>query len=269
MSVPLLELEALRARWRRARATVGLLHPTSDGFGTGGLGRYVRQLRVRMVVLPADPETTAIGDLDRDLWEWWEGADPTALEAPPLPRLAGATPTVGAAVRYWSYAGKPWLWDLFLALHRHGGVDLGLGRATYTYGGPEPQHQREAFRLTTIVGRLWSALAMESAVVNRFAELGPWQVVIGLIDTRGSALGNVATGWEGPERSFPDEVATCPEPNVLIVRELETWPSEEQSLRALAFELGGVIEDAWGSKQRRFLARSGPFQGTLDLDRFR
>lgn len=269
MSVPPLELEAIRARWRRARSAVGLLDPTREGFGSGGLGRHVPGLRFRVLALPPDPETTVIADLDEDFWEWWKGLDPSGLGAPSLGQLLETTPTVDAAVRYRSHGAEPRRWDLYLALHRHGGVDLCLGReATYSYGDQWSREPREAFRLIAVVGRLWSALVVQSAVLTRFHVPGPWSIVTGLIDTQGTALGHVAEGWIDPDRSFPDDVVTCPEPNVLIVRELGTWPRDAQSLRTLAFELGGAVEDAWGSRQRRFLAQSGPNQGDFDISRF-
>ncbi|GIV01108.1 MAG: hypothetical protein KatS3mg014_2723 [Actinomycetota bacterium] len=174
MSVPPLELEAIRARWRRARSAAGLLDPTSEGFGSGGLGRYVEPLRVRVLALPPDPETTAIADLDEDFWKWWRSLDPSGLGAPSLGQLLETTPVVDAAVRYRSDGAEPWRWDLYLALHRHGGVDLGLGReATYSYGDPWSQERGEAFRLIAVVGRLWSALAVQSAVLTRFPRSGP------------------------------------------------------------------------------------------------
>jgi hypothetical protein len=43
----------------------------------------------------------------------------------------------------------------------------------------------------------------------------------------------------------------CPDPNVLIVREVLDWPDPE-SQRSLAFDIGANIEDAFGFRHRRF-----------------
>ena len=37
-------------------------------------------------------------------------------------------PTTNAAVRYHPLSDKPWNWDSYIALYRHGGLDMGLGR---------------------------------------------------------------------------------------------------------------------------------------------
>src|SRR6185369_2781751 len=40
-------LELHRARWKRARRTIHLDDPTTEGFGTGGLGRHAPDVHVR------------------------------------------------------------------------------------------------------------------------------------------------------------------------------------------------------------------------------
>lgn len=84
------------------------------------------------------------------------------------------------------------------------------------------------FFLTTIVGRVWVALALFAEVLERLAIQGPWELTLAMRDTNRAVLGNVAAGWEEPERAFPrDELPRCPDPNLLIVREVYEWPDLE------------------------------------------
>ncbi len=93
----------------------------------------------------------------------------------------------------------------------------------------------------------------------------PWEATIVLLGALGSVLGHVAQGWEQPERSFDlYGHTTCPTESVCLRREIEEMPREEEGVRNLAFEIGGAIENAWGSSRRRFIARSGPNAGSFD-----
>jgi hypothetical protein len=40
-------------------------------------------------------------------------------------------------------------------------------------------------------------------------------------------------------------------------------------MKALAFDLGGRVEDAWGMRERRFLVHSGEGAGEFDASRYR
>ena len=67
-----------------------------------------------------------------------------------------------------------------------------------------------------------------------------------------------ASAWRAPE---------CPDPNVLIVREIAEWPTGKAT-QGLAFSLGGAIENAWGCKQRRSLSRVDPGVGDFYSSRY-
>ena len=107
--------ELYRSRWRRARETLGLVDPGQDGFATGGLGRHVPHLTVRLLVLPADPEVSRI-EFDETLWDWWKGAHQSPFEGSPTDWGNFLLPTSSAAVRCVSLAEEKW--DSYLALPR-------------------------------------------------------------------------------------------------------------------------------------------------------
>jgi hypothetical protein len=94
-------------------------------------------------------------------------------------------------------------------------------------------------------------------------------VALGLRDSQRAVHGNVAAGWAEPETTFPGEqMPRCPDPNVLIVREVLNWPDPEGQ-RSLAFDVGANIEDAFGCRQRRFFGRIDPVVGVFDSSRYR
>lgn len=86
-----------------------------------------------------------------------------------------------------------------------------------------------------------------------------------LRDSHQAVLGNVAAE---PESTFPrEDLPRCPDPYVLIRREVFEWPNAEGQ-QSLAFELGGNVEDAFGFAGRRFLARVEPGAGSFDVSRY-
>jgi hypothetical protein len=64
------ETELLRARWRRHREPFHLLDPQRPEFAKGGLASRVRDISIRLLILPADPDLAAI-EFDSIFWAWW------------------------------------------------------------------------------------------------------------------------------------------------------------------------------------------------------
>jgi hypothetical protein len=100
-------------------------------------------------------------------------------------------------------------------------------------------------------------------VIDKFDLDSPHEVTLALRQTEGAWLGNFAEGWAEPGTPW-NRAGACPEPHVLIRRELHDWPQEPDELRTLAFSLGARMEDAWGAPQRRFLANRGEHEGNFD-----
>jgi hypothetical protein len=264
------EIDLYRHRWREARRHLRLIDPLSEDFGTGGLARHAPEVHVRFLVLPPDPDAAA-AQFDQDFWAWWmqdrpnpfEGASPTNWGRESLPEAT-------AAVRYERWTDDRWNWNGYLALHRSGGLEFGLGRLGSTrWRRGQEEDETHVFFLTTIVGRVWLGLALFAEVEERFAIEGPWEITLALHDAEQAVIGNVAAGWAEPERAFPpEELSQCPDPNVLIVRELQEWPDPEGQ-QMLAFDIGSNIEDAFGVRERRFLGRVDPAAGMFDPSRYR
>jgi hypothetical protein len=260
------QLEVLRTRWRKGRERLRLLNPESPDFGTGGLGRLTREVAVRALILPPDPEAVVVR-FDQEFWGWFESDRPNPF--------GGTTnwgnhtsPTAEAGARYERHTDDPWRWDRYLAVHRHGGLECGMGREVVRVWQLEQEGPVvRVFRLVPIVGRLWCLFDLYAEVAERYTLTGPWEASLALRRTAGSIFGNVGAGWAEPPDAWPDEPSRCPDPNVLIRREIAEWPDRD-GRRDLAFALGEALEDAWGVRQRRFLARVGDEAGMFDTSRY-
>jgi hypothetical protein len=232
-----LRRELYRARWRREREKLGIIDARQEKFASGGLGQYVPNLTVRSVILTADPDGEVIY-FDQEFWSWWR----TNREGPfggPTNDWERVIATNTAAVRFHRDVNDLWKWDSYLALHRHGGLDMGLGRD----GAGSTREGQRGFRLIRIVGLLWTARILYRLAVERFKVNGPWECSLALLGTLGAGLGNFATGW----LQYPDPEANpypCAEPNLWRRLELEEWPTQEAT-RDLAFSIGSWIENSW------------------------
>lgn len=260
-------IELLRSRWRRARETLDFADLESDSFATGGLASYATDIYVRLVILPSDPEAWLV-EFDEEFWEWWLVDRPLPFGDRKVTWWHEHQPTQHAAARLrQSTDGR---WENYLALYRHGGIELGLGRAgarEHTISGnTDPQILWRQFHLTSIVGRLWSAIDVYGDVVEHLSLTGPWELSLALRRTEDAHLGHFGEGWKEPQIRMINGLPVCREPNLLHRREIVEWPVEDD-MRELAFKLGGWIEDSWGRKERRFLANRGAYEGQFALDR--
>lgn len=243
MNLSVTEQEMLRARWRRARQPLLLLDPHADNFANGGLARRVTEPSVRLLVLPPDPEDHQV-EFDDDFWAWWrhERHDPTSGQR--ISWWPFHEPTSTAAASF--FTRREGTWENYLALHRHGGLEMELGTdPIYSSDG------RRGFRLSFIFGRVWTGLGVYGDAVQRYDLRGPFEISLALRNTEGAILGNVARGWSEPGSGFTD-VRTCAEPGLLLRREVTEWP-DAAGTRSLAIRLGAWLEDCWGYTDRRFL----------------
>lgn len=245
--------DAARERWRTKARLMGL--PDPDGLGPAerrGLTRRFTELSTQIAVLPADPFRSDL-EFNADVWEWWEEEREAPFGGPV--RWSRSLPTADAAVRIDGYGDE---WKACLALHRHGGVEL-LSHDFYTSrdGG-------RTLRLVRTVALVWIALDAQRWALQHLEMEGPWQVLVALHNTEEALLGGVAEGWLEPHDFMAHDPPRCRDPNVIHVRELDSYPTESDEIRDLAFDLGGRIEDAWGMKERRFIARAGSVKGEFD-----
>lgn len=249
---------AVRDRWVEQHRRLGFPDPPRRvDIEPAGLARRLEDLSTRIVILPADPCLARL-EFDDEMWEWWSEQRFAPFGAP-LHWNKGV-PTVDAAANVRARGHE---WETYLAVHRHGGVEVGTSDA---YGSPDDRY----FRLIHTVGLLWMASEMQSEVLKHVAAEGPWQITLALHRTQGALLGDLAEGWEEP-RPGATFRPRCPEPHVVVREELDEWPAQDgtDEIRELAFRLGGRIEDAWGVKQRRFVANRGDLEGQFDPRRWK
>jgi hypothetical protein len=247
------ELDAARERWQRKWESLGLPDPGGKNpTEPGGLARRFSKISTRIVVLPGDPFRSDL-EFKEELWRWWGDDRETPFNG--VLGWSNLRPTADAAVRFQGHGEE---WKTCLALHRNRGVEL-IGHDFY-----QLRDGIKALRLVRSVALLWIAMDAQAWVLGHLDVPGPWQVVVALHDTQDSVLGDLAPGWVEPHDIRALDPPRCHEPNVLIVRELEQFPTKPDDVRRLAFDLGGRIEDAWGVKERRFLARTGDSTGEFN-----
>jgi hypothetical protein len=217
------------------------------------------------LLLPADPEDDIV-DIDDELWVWMRNFQVVNVAGRNLRLGVQEIPTSHAAALVNSYGGTS-QWTSYIAIYRSGAVEYGLGdRGAWEHKDNEGNLVR-GFSLISIVARTWALLELASAFRDRVAVPGPHQLTIAMHRTGGAVLGNVGEGWAEPI-SWENDLPPCVDPHVLWHMELESWPDEEQA-RALAFRVGDRVEDAWGVRQRRYLARVGDLSGRFDVRQIR
>ena len=256
----LADTELLRARWRRTLERHALDTVNRSDFALGGLAGRLRTPSACLVLLPPDPEDEVL-EIDSSLWAWLE-TQKTADIGGRLVHFGYQThPTAHAAalIRRDSYR-EPW--ERYLALYRSGTIEFGLGGSGGTeYENPSGERVR-SFNLISIVAYAWAMLKFSATLNEHIALPGPWHFTVALKDTKDALLGNLGEGWANPF-SPSNRVEGCPEDNLLWHLTLDAVPDEDAQ-RPLAFAVGDRLEDAWGVKQRRYLAHRGALAGKFD-----
>lgn len=257
----LVEAELRRARWRRALQREGLDAVARDDFAIRGLACRLRAPSVRLLLLPGDPEREPIS-IDDELWAWLKNFSVVNIDGRSLRLGAQETPTAHAAALADSYGSRE-PWSSYFAIHRSGALEYGLGdRGAWERMDREDNVVR-VFNLISTVACAWALLKLGSARQDRTAIDAPWQLTVALNRTAGAFLGNVGEGWAEP-LSWENNLPPCADEHLLWHIELDEWPQDDTA-RSLAFSLGDRIEDAWGARQRRYLARTGDLAGRLDV----
>ncbi len=130
MSDSIQDVDARRARWRRSRVEQNLVDASSEHFARGGLGGRVAQLDVRMLFLAQDPEADLVPlDADAVAWIREPRASPWDGQELPLGSRDGASSDAVFVYDSWRDDGG---WDGYVAIHRHGGLDLAT-RCAYQF----------------------------------------------------------------------------------------------------------------------------------------
>lgn len=256
--IPMDQLDAARVRWERKHRELGLPVPGEDEVPEPrGLATNVEELSTRIVVLPHDPFATNLS-FDEDFWNWWRQDRPSPFGRPVL--WHGHRPTFDAAAKFRSRGES---WSTYIALHRHGGVEVGTADA---YVGRDAVR---CFRLGRAVALLWLALEELAGSFERSQTEGPWEVLVAFHGTFGAHLEDLGQGWAEPS-SHAWDAPRCSEPSVVLRREFSDVPTERDAIRELALDFGSRIDDAWGFEASRVLDRCGEQEGrfvprSLDL----
>ena len=242
-------LDRQRRRWRNARREFNMASETDERFALAPPGTHVIDLGARIVVLPRDPVASVV-EFDDAFWKWF--SDPINDPASGKPARWGTDQTASSSA---AILFDPWSdgeWSRYLSVLHNGGIDIGLGRNVVS------RYEKGAvFNVSRIVARLWCGLQQFQRNLERFQLQGPFEVAVGLVNTSGAVLGGFGEGW-----SQSDWQPSCPTPNVLLRREIDDICAG--STKALAFSLGGQVEDAFGCTSRRFLSRTGQFKDDFD-----
>lgn len=245
MTDSIAEIEAQRARWTRYRERQRLTLEFNDEFASGGLGKHVDNLDLRLAFLPADPEA-AVVPLDQDTMEWLRQRRSNVRVLPSHRERATAQALVSYEQRREDHG-----WDGYVAVLEHGGIELGA----------EISYTLKDLRVFSLLGAVEMAAAiarMQADAAERWQVALPYELVIALRNTRGATLGGFAEGWAEPGQGLLD-YETCLDEHVLVRRELD-GPIDP---KAIAIGVGDDFERAFGTVRRRHFARSGQFEGRL------
>ena len=256
----IVDSELLRTRWRRTLDLHALDDVRRTDFALGGLATRLRESTVQVLLLPVDPEAEAL-HIDDALWAWLEAQKSVAVGGRAVRFGEQNYPTAHAAALVSGY-GSTEPWNSYLAVHRSGAIELGLGAR----GGWERQNREgetvRAFNLISTITYTWAMLIFSAALNERVPLPGPRQLTMALRNTKNAALGNLGEGWAEPG-SFENRVGGCLEENLLWHLELDQLP-DEGAQQQLAFAIGDRLEDAWGIRKRRYLANRGDLAGRFD-----
>lgn len=238
------ELELLRTRWQRSSRRLGLGHPLAPKYGLGGIASRVSGPAARVLIQPRDPDAFAV-EFDQDFWSWFEEewTDPITGSRASWGDERTTTDRAACLADRWDDSG----WRRCLAFHHSGTFELILGRNVRW-------HQREstpAFGLVSMVGFLWNGFDWYGRAMEKFGGVvGPWELRLALIGTQGALLGGFAQGWRQLSDGWDWRPPALAEPNLELRRELLAWDGDPKSL---AYSLGDQLENAWGTRNTRYL----------------
>lgn len=258
----LTDQELRRDRWRRTLAEQHLDSVVRPDFAQGGLSNRLERATFRALLLPADPETCAI-EFDSEFWEWFEARTSIDIGGYPyrLGSQTGASAQAATVFDLWSRNEK---WKRYAAVHSSGAVELSLGEgARWDYRRDE--RELAFYNLTSMVAGVWALLELGAAVFDQFSIQGPALLVQACSDTSGTQLANFGEGWREPT-DWGSNDESCVDTHVLWTNELADL-GDAETRKAVAFRMGDRLENAWGTKHRRYLAHRGDFEGELDARR--
>jgi hypothetical protein len=250
--------EAQRTRWRRALSGAGLDRDDREDFATAGLASRLTNVTTQIVLLPADPEADAI-TIDEMLATSLQARQSIVLDRITVALPGNPRRTAHALALADSYNEA---WNSYLAIHRSGTIEFGLGDRGGWDGQDRSGNPVRLISLTSAVARVWALLRIAAEIHEHHDVAGPFQLTVGIRHTGGALLSTLGEGWAEPG-DFQNNLGPCPDEHLLWHIELDDLPNHDGA-REVAYRIGDRLEDAWGSRQRRYLAHRGDFAGELD-----
>lgn len=247
-----------REAWHSFRDSIHMTRGslTDDQFASGALGEAVSNLSFRLLLLPSDPEGNALSFTD-SFWTTWESANGGIFQSVVAGGRGNTRPTPWGAARY--REGRGDLWDHYMAALPNGGMDSGLSRSLACFR--TSYSDMEVFRCRALLAFAWACLAIHRVVLDNQAVQGPWEMTVALLHTAGTGLGMVAAGWDERQYGVPLRAT-----HLLRTWDFERFPGEAD-VGALAFAIGDWLENCWGFRERRFIARDGRLNGQFEWPR--
>lgn len=256
----LIERELQRARWRRSLEIFRLDRAERDDFALGGLAPRLESVSVQMLLLPADPEADVI-EITDGFSTWLEGQRSLDLDGVTVQLPQSARRTAHALALADAYGDDTW--NSYLAVHRSGALEFGLGTAGGWEGRDRGGNDVRIIGLTSTVARVWALLRLAAVLAERDAIEGPFLLTVAVPRAAGSLLGALGEGWAQPG-DFQNSIGACRDAALLWRFELAGLPDADEAARRLAYSVGDRLEDAWGCRQRRYLAHRGKHEGQID-----
>lgn len=257
----LIETEFIRARWRRHLRAEALDTTESNEFATRGLAARVQYLTFRLLLLPFDPDLDQIATHDAA----------EQLELHRSVHIGNGTMHFGTRVIPSAHAtalvsqpGDDMPWERFIAIHRNGALEFGLGDRLRRHAKDD---DAKFVRLSTVASFAWAALEF-ARHVNAEADTRPRLLAVALPGTAGAFLANLAVGYAEPGTIYYD-LPECPDDHLLWHIELDQPPIDPNETNALAVEIASRMTSAWGTRQTMHLDRDGEFTGQLNVRRAR
>jgi hypothetical protein len=242
--------------WEREQRYLGLARGTLDkDFARGGLGALAVAPSVRIVVLPGDPSAQIVPPDDpKSVLPQVVAVGDVSLPVQSLVR--------GTSSGYVAYspAREGDLWESFMALHSHGGVDFFLGNQGARLWQRPVEPALRVIYLKRSIAWAWGALELQRQMAERYATAGPFRVIVGVASTAGAALGDLGAGWAEPGSPYAFALPLAVEPQVLLFEDLPEWPDAE-GIEALALRFGARLDLAFGGAGSRHLDHQGPNAG--------
>lgn len=256
------DTELTRARWRRHLDALALDDETRSDFASAGLAGRVNRLVARLILLPSDPDCDR-WEFDDAFWKHLEGHKSVSVGDGEI-RLGDevvATAHAGAIIRTHGY-GMPW--QRYVAVHRNGALEIGLGDGRYRQDLGDDSAAAVYVDLIKIVAFTWAMGEFAHKLrINETA--GSCLLVVALPNMHGAFLAGLGAGYCSPARNNY-EVLKCDVKNLLWHIELD-MPEDTSASQQLAFRVGSRIENAWGLRDGCYLDLHGDNEGKLDVYR--